>query len=275
MATQFVFRKLLPDEFQDAYAIVCQTSDWLKSKGYQHWLVPAQAYRQRHAAGENYGLWMSGLLVAVVSLGRGGPRAWQEYLPSTEFVWLGTLSTAIEFKGRNLGMLTLNKAEALLRQQGVNDVYLDCYYDTGFLPRYYESAGYEWVARKGLVFADGSVHDSVLMYKELRSGGIKMNVEETIKADLSVANAYEYMAFLVEKVGEIAKGLGSEEGPRHLPVGPCHRNIVCQPGFVGVFMGDVAPRLVPDMDVALSGDGFQNSRFAGTVLTHEKGDRLV
>jgi GNAT superfamily N-acetyltransferase len=169
MATRLVFRRLLPEEFQDAYAIVCQASDWLGSKGYQHWLVPVQAYCQRHAAGENYGLWMKDVLVAVVSLGQHGPRAWQEYLPSTEFIWLGTLVTAIEFKGRNLGMVTLNQAEALLRQQGVNEIYLDCYYDTGFLPRYYESAGYKWVARKGLIFADGSVHDSVLMCKELRA----------------------------------------------------------------------------------------------------------
>jgi GNAT superfamily N-acetyltransferase len=168
MASQFVFRKLFPDEFRDAYAIVRQASDWLKSKGYQHWLVPAQEYRQRHATGENYGLLVSDLLVAVVSLGRRRPRAWQEYLPSTESVWLGTLSTAIEFKGRNLGLVTLNQAEAFLRRQGVNEIYLDCYYDTGFLPRYYELAGYEWIARKGLIFADGSVHDSVLMYKKLR-----------------------------------------------------------------------------------------------------------
>jgi GNAT superfamily N-acetyltransferase len=171
MANHLVFRRLLPDEFQDAYAIVCQVSDWLESKGHRHWLVPAQVYRQRHAAGENYGLWMRDLLVAVVSLERSGPRAWQKVLPDTKFAWLGTLVTAIEFKGRNLGMITLNKAEAFLRRQGVKDVYLDCYYDTGFLPRYYESAGYEWVARKALVFADGSVHDSVLMCKELRADG--------------------------------------------------------------------------------------------------------
>ncbi len=167
MSDRPVFHRLLPDEFREAYTIVCQASDWLESKGYQHWLVPAQEYRQRHAAGENYGLWMDGLLVAVVSLGRREPRAWQDVLPSAELIWFGTLCTAIEFKGRNLGMVTLNEAEALLRRQGVDKLYLDCYYDNGFLPGYYESVGYIRIARKGLVFADGSIHDSVLMYKEL------------------------------------------------------------------------------------------------------------
>jgi GNAT superfamily N-acetyltransferase len=159
------FRRLLSEEFAAAYAIITQATLRLSRQGYRYWLMPEDVYRKRQAAGENYGLLMGGEIAVVVSLARYRPDFWQEHLPKTPFIWLASLASAEKFKGQNLGRVTLDKVDEFVTQINLPEIYLDCYFDNGFLPKYYEAAGYQPLARKELIFPDGSRHDSVLMRK--------------------------------------------------------------------------------------------------------------
>jgi GNAT superfamily N-acetyltransferase len=161
------FRKLASAEFEVGYAIVSEATEWLWMQNLPAWLVPRDLYQRRHTLGENYGLLIDNELRAVVTLTAYHPRDWDEYLPATGFIWLATLAAARRFKGQGLGYITLRQAELLVRSQGVRSIYLDCYYSKGLLPQYYMRSGYQWLARKDLIFEDKSTHDSVLMFKTL------------------------------------------------------------------------------------------------------------
>ena len=65
-----VFRRLRRGEFEDGYSIICEVTDWLLSKGSDQWLHPIlkQVHAERQEQGFNYGLWLNGVLAAVVSL---------------------------------------------------------------------------------------------------------------------------------------------------------------------------------------------------------------
>ncbi|HJZ49180.1 MAG TPA: GNAT family N-acetyltransferase [Roseiflexaceae bacterium] len=159
------FRRLAPTELEAAYAIVREVARWLQHSDLPAWLVPLDIYEQRQHQGENYGLLVDDLLCAVVTLTCYRPTSWAEYLPDTNFIWLATLASKRQFKGHHLGRLLLAQAERFVQQQGIQSIYLDCYYSRGLLPHYYEQLGYNWIVRKDLLFDDGSVHDSVLMSK--------------------------------------------------------------------------------------------------------------
>jgi ribosomal protein S18 acetylase RimI-like enzyme len=169
--SELVFRRLLPEEFEPAYDVVCQATDWLLAKGIRMWLrpIPVEVYRKRHEAGQNYGLLAGGEVAVVVSLLPYRPACWQEYLPDSGYVWLAALASGARFKGRDLGRVALREAAALLARQGAGAIYLDCHHGEGFLPRYYESVGYERVARKDLVLPRG-LSDNVLMRQTLPTG---------------------------------------------------------------------------------------------------------
>lgn len=162
------FRTLRYEELEAAYHIVKQSVERLLANQLPAWLVPYDTYEQQQVKGENCGLFLEQRLGAVVTLSTAyRPQDWAEYLPETDFVWLGTLCVADEFRGQGTGQLALTQAEAFLQRQRKLVIWLDCYYGNGFLPAYYQANGYTWTKRKELVFADGSLHDSVLMTKNL------------------------------------------------------------------------------------------------------------
>jgi predicted N-acetyltransferase YhbS len=162
------FRRLAPAEIDSAYSIVCGATNWLLGNGIQQWLkpYPAHLYSKRHENGQNYGLLVGDELAVVVSLIASKPVEWCEVLPESDVMWLATLASSPRFKGQNLGGLTLDNAESYLRQQGNTQVWLDCFYGQGFLPQYYETHGYQPVARKLLDSPHGP-YDSMLMMKTL------------------------------------------------------------------------------------------------------------
>ena len=161
------FRRLAANEFELAYAIVSEAAAWLHGRHLPAWLVPPAIYHHRHMRGENYGLLIDNEVCAVVSLTTYRPEAWRDYMPETGFVWLASLAVQRRLKGQSLGHSLLAQAEAFEQHQGIRSIYLDCYYSNGRLPDYYTRAGYRWLARRALVFEDGSIHDSVLMRKML------------------------------------------------------------------------------------------------------------
>src|SRR5262245_9501610 len=78
---EIVFRRSRLDEFDSAYTIVCEAVAWLQQKGYEHWLIPSDIYRERQRTGENYGLFVNGELAAVMTLCLYEPGGWDDVLP--------------------------------------------------------------------------------------------------------------------------------------------------------------------------------------------------
>ena len=166
--TKYDFRPLRQDELDAAYAIIEEVTQWLLNQGVRQWLqpLPYETYRQRQQQGENFGLFADGDLAAVVSLLNDRPSYWEAHLPKTPFKWLATLASARRYKGQNLGQLVIERAEEYLARKGFEQVYLDCIYGNGILPKYYVLLGFEQVARADLAFPFGTF-DSVLMRKQL------------------------------------------------------------------------------------------------------------
>lgn len=164
-----MFRQLRDDEFDEAYAIASDAVSWLLSKGITQYLqpIPEKAYRKRHLAGWNHGLFIQDKLAAVITLIKGyRPAEWQGYLPEDPFIWMATLASAHACKGLGVGGLAVAHAENLLRQHGERLVLLDCYYGTGFLPHYYANLGYVPIKRMEVVYPSRTI-DALLMSKIL------------------------------------------------------------------------------------------------------------
>ncbi len=70
------------------------------------------------------------------------------------------------------------------------------------------------------------------------------------------------------------KGLRPEERAWYAPVCPRHVDIIGQARLVGVVVGYVSLGLVPNVDAAFPGNGFQQGRLPGPILAHEKGNLL-
>ena len=115
----YLFRRLDDDDFERAYAIIVEVTDWLLSKGIRQWLqpLPLELYAQRQVLGENYGLYVDDELAAVVSLIDFRPDYWAEYLPKKPFKWLATLASSRKFKGQKLGELIMIEAEQYLARE--------------------------------------------------------------------------------------------------------------------------------------------------------------
>ncbi len=166
--TQYDFRPLKLSELDAAYAILEEVTQWLLNQGVRQWLqpLPYETYRERQQRGDNFGLFADGDLAAVVSLLDDRPGYWEAHLPKTRFKWLATLASARRYKGQNLGQLVIEQAEEYLANAGFKQIYLDCIYGNGTLPKYYVLLGFEQVARADLTFPFGTF-DSVLMRKHL------------------------------------------------------------------------------------------------------------
>lgn len=160
------FRRLNADEFDAAYAILREVTDWLLGKGIRQWasVLPEDVYRKRQDAGQNYGLFHDSELAVVVSLLPYLPAYWEDYPVDAPYTCLATLATALRFKGHDYGREMLQQVEAFCEEQAVPTLYLDCAY--GFLPDYYASLGFQPLTRRLFVFPYGDF-DSVLMRKTL------------------------------------------------------------------------------------------------------------
>ncbi len=129
--------------------------------------MPLEVYQKRQECGQNFGFFVDGELALVMSLRPELPDYWHMQPPETSLIWLSTFAGADKFRGRGLGQAALKAAANYVAAQHIPTIYLDCFYDKGALPRFYEAAGYERIARKDEVFV-GITFDIILMRKYLK-----------------------------------------------------------------------------------------------------------
>lgn len=169
-AGRVAFRQTASDEVEQAYAIICETVDWLRGKGIRQWTEPLPreilARRQRH--GENFALFRDGRMAVVLSLVRECSDPWHEETDGKIAWWLCTLATANAFRGNQLGRTTVRKTLSYLRDEaGAGELFLDCAYGNGFLPEFYGSLGFRLVRRKVIDWPKCGPTDMVLMRRDL------------------------------------------------------------------------------------------------------------
>jgi ribosomal protein S18 acetylase RimI-like enzyme len=163
-----LFRRLRDEELDLGLAVIHERFDWLRERGIRQWLrrMPLEKYRERQQRGENFALLVGAEIAVVLSLMRMPSTAWKEELGDGPHLWLGTLATALRFAGRGLGARAVREALVHAAAAGETEVYLDCVHGNGFMPRYYQAMGFEWVTRKDAQYPTG-IFDAVLMRKAL------------------------------------------------------------------------------------------------------------
>ena len=162
------FRQLKNEELDAAYAVICDAVDWLLSKGIRQWTVPLPrgVWEQRQHNGENYALVCQGELAVVLSLLHEDHPYWKDELGGGKHWWLSTVTTTLTYRGQQLGRRAIAEAETFLRDKAVKELYVDCVYGSGFLPKYYKSLDFTLVARKDIEYPLGTF-DMVLMRRKL------------------------------------------------------------------------------------------------------------
>ena len=79
---------------------------------------------------------------------------------------VGDVGIVAAVQGAEFRAVVIERAEEYLAEAGFKQVYLDCLYGNGILPKYYMLLGFEQVRAGGLTFPGGKL-DSVLMRKRL------------------------------------------------------------------------------------------------------------
>jgi GNAT superfamily N-acetyltransferase len=158
------FRRLHANEEDAGYQVILDTVAWLRTREIDQWHTPLsrEVYANRHERGENFGLFLDGILSGIVSLRIDAPDDWAGDISSPNARYLSTLTTI--FHGRGLGQMTVEYALRWLADQGHTMLYLDC--APGFLEQYYTSLGFTRVRQQLRNFLYG-VSECVLMKIEI------------------------------------------------------------------------------------------------------------
>ena len=168
---RFEFRRILDDEVEKAYSIICARTDWLNSKGIKQWTepLPRNVFDDRQRNGDNYGLFKGNDICAIISIVKTCVPWWADETNNEPKWWFETLATRIEFAGMRLGEETIKRAIGQMRSTGSDCVYADCVKGDGFLQQYYEELGFITILEKEIEFPKCGLLKMILMKSDLRA----------------------------------------------------------------------------------------------------------
>lgn len=168
---EFLFRPLRPDEEDLGYRVICSGLDLEYRERELDFGYPYERriYAERHARGENFGLFRDGQLVACVSLGLRPALEWRwgfagpfDNIPVAAqalnrllrprlrrpFLWLSTLVVGDVPSRSGLGRRAVEAAIQHANSAGAAWIYLQTSSRRDLLPRYYRSLGFTEARRK-------------------------------------------------------------------------------------------------------------------------------
>lgn len=159
------FRALKEDEYDKAYSILLDAYDWLRKKGIKQWKepMPERMYKKWHGRGENFGLFVSNKLAAVLSLPVGAPHSWSDFVSDDTSPWLYALATTKDFRNRGLGRLSVKKALMHLKEAGTVALYTTCVVGNEYLPSFYKELFFKEIVRETRDCGDFGALEYVLM----------------------------------------------------------------------------------------------------------------
>ncbi len=155
----YSFRNIKEDELADAYELHCKLVEHMLQKGIRQWLRPIDKQKliDRQLKGENFGLFdeNNDLKVFLSLVERSDYHEWSNWISLDKTIWLNTVSVNINNKGTGLGKLAILYAIQYLKENAVNELYLDCVINDGFLLRYYSELGFEKIGETHAKYRSG------------------------------------------------------------------------------------------------------------------------
>lgn len=141
--------------------------EWLNAKGVRQWLraLSKETFAERQRDGQLLGFYVDDRIAAVVTLAFEATTYWTEVIGDSRCWWIKSLAVARVWHGAEVGKRVMKECEAMIRDAGASEAFIDCV-DTGFLPRYYASLGYEVLARNEITYPSGNTFPMVLMKKK-------------------------------------------------------------------------------------------------------------
>ena len=162
------FHKISIEEVSVAHSAYIGVYDWLNAKGVRQWLraLSQETFFDRQRDGQLFALYIDNRVVAIVTLAFESNNYWLEVTGDESRWWIKSLAVVRAWRGEGVGKRVMLECETIVRDAGVSEVFMDCV-DTGFLPHYYSSLGYEALAQKEITYPSGNAFLMVLLRKEL------------------------------------------------------------------------------------------------------------
>ena len=160
-----MFRALTIREAESAYEIYLSAFNWLNEHHIRQWLVPTakDTYLSYAADDQLFGFFNSDELVAAGRLCNEYEPHWKDAIGEQRCWWLSSLTVCRANSYPAKGHSFLRAAFSFLEERACNALHLDCVNNNEFLPRYYESCGFERMCEKSITYKSGNTFPMVLM----------------------------------------------------------------------------------------------------------------
>lgn len=140
-----IFEQLRENQIEAAAAIIKERVDWLLEKGSKQYLkpFPRSAVSSLQQSGYLFGMNRDSQLLSVVSVRPFYlPLYWAKHAYVSRSAYISTLFTNLDFRGQQLGRITLLFAEQHIKSRGLKIGFLDCFAGCGFLRSFYQRDGW-------------------------------------------------------------------------------------------------------------------------------------
>ncbi len=160
----YTLRKLKDSEIHHGLSLLHDNLQWLEERGIRQWSGDFinKSYPEYQKMGENFVFECENQIVAVLSIHKAAPSYWQERLNSRDFRFLSKLAVDVRLRGQGIGRQAIQNAQQLLRDENVQNLFIEISHEDGFLVQYYKKLNFIIVERDD-VQCESGIYDMVLM----------------------------------------------------------------------------------------------------------------
>ena len=160
----YSLRKLKDSEMVHGLRLLHENLQWLEERGIRQWSADLikRAYPEYQKMGENFAFENENQIVAVLSIHKRAPSYWREGMNSLDYRFLSKLTVDVRYRGQGFGRRALQAAQQLLRDEKVQELFIEVSHEEGFLVQYYKELDFVVVDQTDIETESG-VYDMVLM----------------------------------------------------------------------------------------------------------------
>ncbi len=160
----YSLRKLKDSEMVQGLSLLHENLQWLEERGIHQWSADLikRAYPEYQKEGENFAFEHANQIVAILSIHKRAPVYWRGVLDSLDYRFISKLAVDVSLRGQGIGRLVIEEAQQLLRDEKVQELFLEVSYEEGFLIQYYKELDFVVVDRIDVDLESGA-YDMILM----------------------------------------------------------------------------------------------------------------
>ena len=160
----YSLRKLKNSEMARGLSLLHENLQWLEERGIRQWSADLikRAYPEYQKLGENFAFEYENKIVAVLSIHKRAPSYWREVLNTLDHRFMSKLAVDVSLRGQGVGRRAVQAAQQLLRDEKVQELFLEVSYEEGFLIQYYKDLDFVVVDRIDVELESGP-YDMILM----------------------------------------------------------------------------------------------------------------